>query len=554
MKMNLRKLLMIAGGLLIFYSGALASVNEKGIDYYRAELYGAAKIYLSNKAPSLQGGDKAEAYYYLGECYAATEMADSAAYYYKKAIETDAEYPYAYIGEGKLELKKGNLQPANELFKKAIGFSKKNPAIHTAVAEAYINAKKYDEANETLDKARKVDKNYSGIYVAEGDMLMAQGKTGDACAKYENAILFDKTDKVAYLKEARVYKTINPTLSLEILDRLLEVDPDYIPAFAEIGEINFNTGFYTKSIEAYAKFIEIPGVPIKHHANYASLLYFTKNYAQSQAEIRKILVVDPQNVVMHRIQSYNNYELGNYELGLEQMEAFFRLIPQEQIIALDYIYFGRLLDKNKQPELAVESYKKALEKDNTKTDVYKEIATAYNNQKNYVEAVNYYKEYIDKDPDATLIDIFTYGQACYSAANQALAENADPNLTPGSVTVDSIKRTGYLTQADNIFEQVIERSPSSYLGYLWRGHCNSGMDLDASKGLAKPYYEKALEIMLANNADGKRNKDIIDIYRYLGFYYYVQNDIPNSRMNFSKILEIDPENEIAKQALEGIKK
>jgi len=540
--MNLKKILLSFCGLfsaaLVFSAG-----NETGIEYYRAELYDAAKIYFNNRIPTIQGEELAEAYYYLGESYLATENPDSAALFYQKAIQADPEYPYAYIGESRLALKKGDRQAVKDLLKKATGLAKKDPAIHTAVAEAYINANEYEEANESLEKARKIKKNFSGIYVAEGDLMMAQGKVGDAAAKYETAIMFDKTDKVAYLKEARVYKSINPQLSLEILDRLLEVDPNYIAAYAEVGEINYNTGFYGKAIDAYAKFIEIPGVPLKHQINYASLLYFTKEYAKSLDEIKRILAQDPNNVVMHRLQAYNNYELGNYEVGLQEIDKFFALIPKEQTIALDYIYYGRLLDKNKQPDQAIDAFKKALELDDSKVEIYKEIAIAYG--KNYDEAINYYKLYFEKDPEAPLIDLFNYGVACYSAANQT--DDA------GEMTLDSVKRKEYLLEADKIFEQVVERSPTSYLGYLWRGHSNSGMDLDASQGLAKPYYEKALEIMLENNPDGRRNKDIIDIYRYLGFYYYVREDKTNAKLNFSKILEIDPENQIAKDVLDQLK-
>lgn len=549
MKVNCRKLLLTIGGSFLGLAGLFASVNEKGIDYYRAELYDAAKIYFNQQIPQLQGNDKAEAYYYLGETYFATENTDSAAICYKQSISANAEYPYAYIGEGKLALKNGTQNIANDLFKKAIGFAKKNPAIHTAVAEAYIDVKLYDKANETLDKARSLNKNYSGIYVAEGDMLMAQNRVGDACAKYENAILFDKTDKVAYLKEARAYKSINPTLSLELLDRLLEIDPDYIPAYAEIGEINYRTGFYGKAIEAYAKFIQIPGIPLKHQINYASLLYFTKDYEGSLSEIKKILAQDPNNVVMHRLQAYNDYELGNFEQGLNEMEDFLRLIPQDQIIALDYINYAKLLIKNNKPDLAVENFKKALELDSSKIDIYKELAVAYNGQRNYEEAVNYYKQYIEKDPNSTLIDLFTYGQANYSAGTQKPEEGT---LDPEAQIQDSLKRVEYLKQADEIFQQVIDRNSTSYLGYLWRGHTNAQLDLDASQGLAKPHYEKALEILLERNQDGSRNREIIEIYRYLGYYYFMKEDMQNTKLYYSKILELDPENEAAKQVLDNL--
>lgn len=557
MKNKSKKLLASMFGAFFCVASLFAANNEKGIEYFRAELYDAAKIYFNNQIKGSQN-NKAEAYFYLGECYAATEKPDSAVYYYQKASEADPEYSYAYIAEAKIALQKNDNQLAQKLFDRATKSDKKNPEIYTAVAEAYIAVKKYDLAEEALEKARKADKNYSGIYVAEGDMLMQQGKTGDASAKYENAILFNKEDKVAYLKEARVYKKINPTLSLEILDRLVAIDPEYIPAYAEIGEINYDRGYYADAIKAYAKFISIPGVPIKHRINYASLLYFTKDYVASLAEIRNILVDDPKNVVMHRLQAYNNYELGNYPLGLEQMETFLKLIPAEQIITLDYIYYGRLLDKTKNSTLAIENFQKALAMDENKVDIYKEIAVAYSSEANYPEAVNYYQKYIEKNDAASLIEVFNYGVASYNAANQFIAPEADPKAKPTQdelqkVLEDSTKRADYLIKADGIFAEVSERSPDSYLGYLWRARANAGRDLTAVQGLAKPFYEQSIEKMKDNNADGKRNRDLIECYSYLGYYYYVHEDIAESKKNWVEILAIDPENTVAKQAMDGLK-
>ncbi|MBF1577329.1 MAG: hypothetical protein HXO17_11215, partial [Prevotella shahii] len=45
---------------------------------------------------------------------------------------------------------------------------------------------------------------------------------------------------------------------------------------------------------------------------------------------------------------------------------------------------------------------------------------------------------------------------------------------------------------------------------------------------------------------------LTEAYRYLGYYYLVKNDKAMADGYWKKVLEIDPENETAKQAL-GIK-
>ena len=89
-KISILSLVLMAGATSLF-----ADNNDKGIDYYKAGMYSYAKKALFE---NIQSGktDKAEAYYYLGEIYAAENMKDSAAYCYKqgfKKIMNDGAYP-----------------------------------------------------------------------------------------------------------------------------------------------------------------------------------------------------------------------------------------------------------------------------------------------------------------------------------------------------------------------------------------------------------------------------------------------------------------------------
>lgn len=561
MKTNTKKILLVILVVIFCFSGLYASKNDKGIDYYRAELYDAAKLFFQTQT-NLTTEEQAENYFYLGQVYAATQHLDSAAFFYKKAIEADPEYPYGYVGEGKLQLDKKTKEgtdAANSLFKKAIGFAKKDPAIPTAVAETYINAKMYDQAEEALDRARKVKKDFSGIYIAEGDMLMSKGNVGEASAKYEMALRFNPNDKTAYLKYARVYKNINPSLALENLEKLIAIDPEYVPAYAELGDLYYRgidgKPNYNKAIEAYEKIMNIPGVPLAQETRYGQLLFFTDRNADAVEQISKVLAKDPNNYIMKRIQAYNNFKLEAYDTGLEQMTAFMKETKSEDLIALDYTYFGRYLMKAKQPELAAENLKKGYEMDTTKFELLKEIADAYQSGGNYAESVSYSEKYLNANPDPAALDYFTLGQTCYYAAAGML--NLDTNASPEKILNDSIQRDKYIEIAERAFTTVKDRLPQSFMGYYWLGNLYNVKDYiynQGKEGLAKPYYEQALPILLESNDGGRRNREIISIYTYLGAYYIQMDDSKTSQEYWNKILELDPENAKAKQILEEFKK
>ena len=541
--MNWNKVPTLAGSMFFCIAGIFASNNEKGIEYFRAELYDAAKIYFKNQIAQNQGIALAENYYYLGESFIAAEQLDSAAYYFQKAIQTDSEYPYSYIGEGKLALRNNNAKLADDLFKKALNLAKKDPAVPVSVAGAYIEINQYAKVEEFLDRAKKIKKNFSGIYVAEGDMLMSQEKIGDASGRYDMAIRFNADDKVAYLKKIRVYKTINTDAALELLTQLLAIDPEYIPAYAELGDTHYRRKNYTKAIEAYQKFIGIPGVPVLQLFNYASSLYFIKEYEKSLAEIHKVLANDPENLVMCRLQFYNNYELKKNALGLEQAEKFIQTRSHNDLIAQDYAYYGRLLEQANDIQGAIEAFKKALTIDEHTTDVLKDLAAAYEKEEDWPNAIIFHQKFINNDRNATQMDVLNFGRLLYRAGNQE-----------ATTLEDSVIFRDYLVRADSVFTQIVEWLPDNYIGYFWRSRANVGLDPETTLGLAKPLYEQAMAILEASPAGAARNRDLIECYRYLGYYYYLQNNIPTAREFFQKILELDPENEAAKQFLDAIKR
>jgi tetratricopeptide (TPR) repeat protein len=403
-KMNTKRLLSLATVAYFSIAGVLAGGNERGIDLYRAELYGAAKIFFleqKNQTPQ----EQAENQYYLGQTYYALQQPDSAAYYYAKAIETAPEYPFAYVGQGELALAKKDVKAAESLFKTAAGFAaKKDPSVQTAIAEAYINAGMYPQADEALAKAEKLNKKYSGIFLAKGSMALKQNQKDQAYSWDEQAIYFNPNDKVAYLKLAKAYEGANSPVALEYLNKLIAIDPDYIPAYALIGDINRESGMYYQALEAYEKFISIPGVPLLQHERYAQLLYFTDQYDKSLQQINYVLQQDPANPVMHRLQAYNNFKLDNSALGVQEMAQFLKDNPADKHIYLDYITYGRLLLKEKQPEAAVDAFQKAAALDPSKAEVYKELRSAYKNLGDYPEAIKQYDKYFEVEQAAGVWD------------------------------------------------------------------------------------------------------------------------------------------------------
>jgi hypothetical protein len=110
-------------------------------------------------------------------------------------------------------------------------------------------------------------------------------------------------------------------------------------------------------------------------------------------------------------------------------------------------------------------------------------------------------------------------------------------------------------------------SPSSYLGYQWRARALAALDPESTQGSAKPDYEKALEMLELKNDPKKYSSDLIEAYRYLGYFHYLQYDAikknedaearekakNESLAYWQKVLLLDPNNDVAKQAIAALK-
>ena len=56
-------------------------------------------------------------------------------------------------------------------------------------------------------------------------------------------------------------------------------------------------------------------------------------------------------------------------------------------------------------------------------------------------------------------------------------------------------QTKAIEHSAELFGQVATLRPNSYLGFYWQAKANAMLDPEYTKGLAKPYYSKAAELL-----------------------------------------------------------
>jgi tetratricopeptide (TPR) repeat protein len=333
--------------------------------------------------------------------------------------------------------------------------------------------------------------------------------------------------------------------SLEYIAKLNAVDAHFPPCLKLAGDIYYEQGKYAKAIEAYSEYLQSDEAVLADHSRYAYALHFNKEYQKSIEELNKIMPLDPNNVVFKRLMAYNLFETGEFKTGLDQMKDFFATTKSSDVIVSDYKYFARLLQKNNQDSLSIVQYKKAMESSQSPLEFNKEISQSFEKLRNYGGAASYLERHFKTNKNIVAADLLMWGRDCYFAAgaidSAAIAQNP--------AKADE-KKALYL-KADSIFADFTIRYPEHYMGYFWRARVNAILDPNTELGLAKPHYEKVAEILEKTN-NAERKKEMIESYQYLGYYYYLKEDMPNSLIYFNKIIAIDPNNSVAQEAIKGI--
>lgn len=464
------------------------------------------------------------ALYYLGYVQAKTGDKKNAEISFQKIVDKDPKEGLGYAGKGFLRMLDNNTAEAKQFFDQALEVSKSKDAnVLRAVAEGYlVNEKFVNEALAILLKAKSDDPQ---IQILLGDAYLIQNKGGESVSSYERAAKADPSNGLPFYKIALVFfRSKNTKVAEENLIKATTADPNFAPAYKELGELYYTTKMPEKAVTAQESYMKTTENPEKGKFNYAFYLFMAKQYAKAN-EVFKPLTQKPDvTPTTLRYAAYSLVESGNLAEAKTMFDQYFA--KSTDVSAADYAYYGKMLQKQGADSLAVQSFAKSYAKDTTQVEMLETVAELYYKLKKYDSAIVAYKQLIPKRTRPKPGDYFNLGRSYY------LTKQFPP--------------------ADTAFQKVIELAPNMTVGYLWEGRTKASLDPETKEGLAKPFFEQLIEKGSANPEKSKN--ELIEAYSYLGYYYYLKDDVANAKGNFEKLLQIDPKNQKALEFLDAIKK
>lgn len=489
-------------------------------------------------------------YYYFGENLLLSDNPDSASIIFSKGRQQDPASQLLKIGEAKVllnsvslaeakaassrepantELKtrseeaQNNINKANALLNEAEAAApQKSATIYIEIADALIHFKNknLDKAKALLDKAVSIEPKNIDIQILYGDIYAEQNNGTLSADYYNKALELNKLSARAIVSKGRLYKrSTNYEGAASEFENAIGIAPDYAPAYRELGETNFKLGKLEKAKENYRKYLELSKNNCGARIRYASFLYLSKDYSGAINELSQTQQkCDPKNLTMLRVFSYCYYETKEYAKGLETVNELFTILPDDKRTTVDYEYYGKLLIASNQDSAGIIQLRKAYSLDANRTDLLSEISNSYYKLKKYAEAAAVLEEKIATGKDVKVADYFNLGRSYYFNTQFGLADTA--------------------------FSKVNEISPKYASGWLWRAKSNTHIDSTSEAGLAKPYFEKYIELALADSANpSKYQSGLADAYGYLAYYYILKKDNENALLYLKKKIELplDPE-------------
>jgi predicted Zn-dependent protease len=475
----------------------------------------------------LRNASSPEANYEMGRLYQMRDLDDSAAIYFNKAAGAT---PFGQVAAGRAALVKGQTDAAATSFDAAAKATKnKDAKVLTMIAQAYgeSDIKNIDKALTFVNAAQTANKGKDepALMVARGEVyLHSDTGGGEAMTSFDRATMANPNYAQAYYKKGELnVRSRNAQEAITNLEKAIQLEPKYAPAYKELAEMYYYAQQYPKALSTFEQYRQVAERSTSTDAEYASFLYLTKKFPEALTEVNNVLAKEPNNVTMNRLKAYTLYETGDYAGAATAMESYLRTAPAEKLIADDYAYQSRILGKINKTQESLAAINKAIE-----------LAPA--SKKADFEAEKTKIQLINKD---------------YSGALSALKEKAKTgDLADQYRLAAAYASAKQYPQADSVFG-IINTAKADYApAYIARAKVNVALDPDANKGLAKPYYEKYIEL---GNADPSKYKaGMVEAYDYLGAYNAHKNDKAGAKENFEKALALDPADDFASKSLKII--
>ena len=513
---------------------------------------------------------------------------------FQKGVDVGPNDPLNYIGLAKIVSYLGDDQKAAEHRAKAKSFlppvpkniKKINPPAPqyaftlAKIAESYI---KFDDVDTSLAlplirEAVKIDGKNSDVFLIAGDILILKNDASGAIRYYNLAQMADPKSPTANMKIGNIYVRARTSQSLQTaipyFEEAIQLDANYAPAYRELGQLYLLAQRFPQAKENFEKYLALTAGNIPARIRYVNALFYARDFDGVIENVEEIFRVDRSRTYMNRIAGYSSFDKTppDYDKALNYMETLFSTLAADRIIPRDYQYMARILARKNagviglvdnaaavrtdigRDQSRLAATRVAAERDAINDEIAKKTATADSldviiagMNKEVDRAFEYYDKFLETRPDdRALLQEIT---AMYSSFRNYVGVAKTLSLTLGPLPEsrddymavgNAYYRAERYQSADSVFNIVLRSSPNYVPAHLLVARTYSRLDPDANLGLAKPKFDKLVEVAQTDSVTYK--SELAEGIQFLSYYYYSSGNYTQARAYYNRLAAIDPNN------------
>lgn len=470
------------------------------------------------------------------------------------------------------------------------------------LAKDYVLEDKLERASDSIQAAPVNVKENPWYKVAYGNILLQQGKKGEA-ANYFNDALKDSKEKDAgilgAIADAQIHSEKGDVANaLDLLNKAIKRDKKNPSLYVLLGDAYLKMSNGSEAFKSYQQAIQVNDKYAPACYKLGEIFVTQKNPEMYVNYFQKAIAADPKYAPSYYrlyIYEFNRNPAKAMEYYKEYMSRSDASIENEYDLA-DLLYI------NKKYNQAIEKADAIVKAEGEKVQprLYKLISYSYAGQKDSAKAFDYMQQYFAKQADSDMVAkdyllmgnlyasvkendslAFTYFDKAASlekdssalvkyykrfadlaANNKNYSEQAKwlgkyYHSSDKSTNIDLFNwalahyRAEEFAAADSVFGIYVSKYPEQSFGYYWQAKAKALEDKDMTQGLAVPAYQKLIEVLGKNPNDANYKKWMVEAYAYLAAYETnTQKDYTEAIDYFEKVLQVDPENANAKKYIE----
>lgn len=333
----------------------------------------------------------------------------------------------------------GEVEKLAEADKKIIGLDKQDVDSRHRLAKYSLLKKDAIAALSIYQELATLTPGDAGVFKNLFEICRNIGKKNDAITNLKTYLSLNPKDALAYRDLGNLlYDNKEYEASLNAYQQAIKLDPEVKGFYKQYTELVAKKGNQAVLVTVLTNAIRLGDADVAMYCALARIYQGKRDYENALALYKKAIQLDPQNTAVLSVLAECQAGTGNENDAIISYEQVIMMNPKA---IEEYKALGDLYRKQNKADLAIEKYKKYLEKI-PNGEIAEHVGMYLFEQKQYKEAAKYLGMAGDQT-GKTFAYALTYGEACYYSGDFKKAIDLFEGLfkrEPKAGTIEKILR------------------------------------------------------------------------------------------------------------------